>query len=138
MTAVRRNQGLPLKQTQPVPASSKMDSLLDKAELSRDVGSTSVEPYSRKSKKTLHDINCEKGVRKCKRNSPADTKIRQEGGRGGVPDTRAELPLQPMEKTMESSLPLCSPTAHAWSITVEQISTLQLVEDTMSEQVDMP
>ena len=42
----------------------------------------------------------ERGVRICKRNNSADTEISEEGGGGGAPGTGAELPLQPMMKTM--------------------------------------
>lgn len=37
-----------------------------------------------------------RGVRKCQRNSPADTKVSEEGEEGGAPDTGAEVPLQPL------------------------------------------
>lgn len=33
-------------------------------------------------------------------NSPADTKITEEGGRGSAPDAGAEIALKPMEKPM--------------------------------------
>jgi len=40
-------------------------------------------------------------VRLCERNNSADTKVREEGGRGGARDARAEsLPLQLMMKTI--------------------------------------
>ena len=42
----------------------------------------------------------ERGVRTCKRNNPADTKVSEEGGGGGAPGARAEIPLQPVVKTM--------------------------------------
>jgi len=35
---------------------------------------------------------------KCKRNSPADTKVSEEEGKGGAPG--AEAPLQPVEKIL--------------------------------------
>lgn len=34
------------------------------------------------------------------RNSPANTKVREEGGREGAPGTGAEISLQPPESTM--------------------------------------
>ena len=34
------------------------------------------------------------------RNNSADTKIGEEEGGGGAPEARAEIPLQPMMKTM--------------------------------------
>jgi len=39
-------------------------------------------------------------VRIHERNNPADTKVSEEGGGEGAPGTRAEIPLQPMMKTM--------------------------------------
>jgi len=42
----------------------------------------------------------ERGVRRCERNNSADTKVSEEGGEGGAPGTRAEIPLQPMKNTM--------------------------------------
>ena len=34
------------------------------------------------------------------RETTADTKVSEEGGRGDAPDARAEIPQQPVEKTM--------------------------------------
>ena len=42
----------------------------------------------------------ERGVRKCERNNSADTKVSEEGGGGGAPGARAEIPLQPVVQTM--------------------------------------
>ncbi|GAB0183796.1 acid sphingomyelinase-like phosphodiesterase 3b [Grus japonensis] len=42
----------------------------------------------------------ERGVRRCERNNSADTKVSEEGGGGGAPGSGAEIPLQPLEKTM--------------------------------------
>ena len=39
-------------------------------------------------------------MRKCERKSPADTKISEEGGGVDAPGARAEIPLQPVVKTM--------------------------------------
>jgi len=36
----------------------------------------------------------------CARNNSADTKVGGEEGGGGAPGARAEIPLQPVEKTM--------------------------------------
>ena len=60
-------------------------------------------------------------MRICERNNSADTKVSDEGGGGGVPGAGAEVPLQPVGKTM-----------------VVQISTLQPMEDPMLEQMDVP
>ena len=38
-------------------------------------------------------MQLERGVRMCERNSPADAKVSREGGRGGAPGARAEIPL---------------------------------------------
>ena len=45
-------------------------------------------------------LQLERGVRICERNNPADTKVSEEGGGGGAPGARAEIPLQPVVKTM--------------------------------------
>jgi len=57
-------------------------------------------------------------VRLCERNNSADTKVSEEGGGGGAPGTRAEIPLQPVEQIMTTQAVPCSP----WRSTVEQIS----------------
>ena len=60
-------------------------------------------------------------MRICERNNSADTEVGEEGGGGGAPGTRAEIPLQPLVKTM-----------------VRQAVPLQPVEDPTLEQVDVP
>jgi len=45
-------------------------------------------------------VQQERGVRICGRSNPADTKVSEEGGGEGAPGARAEIPLQPMVKTM--------------------------------------
>ncbi|KAK4811345.1 hypothetical protein QYF61_027574 [Mycteria americana] len=77
-----------------------MDPLLAKAEPTSDVGSASVITYVRKGKKMLHNSSRERGVRICERNNYADTKVSEEGGGGGAPGAGAEIPLQPVVKTM--------------------------------------
>ena len=60
-------------------------------------------------------------VRTCKSNNPADPKVSEEGGGGGASGTGAEIPLQPVGKTM-----------------VREAVLLEPVEDPMLEQVDAP
>ena len=62
-----------------------MDPLLAKAEPISNGGSTFVITYLRRGKKMLCNSSWKKGVRICERNSPADTKVREEGGGGGAP-----------------------------------------------------
>ena len=50
-----------------------------------------------KKKKTLHKRAFSAGERS---ENSADTKISEEGEGGGAPGARAEIPLQPMVKTM--------------------------------------
>ena len=47
-------------------------------------------------------------MRICERNNSADTKVSEEGGGGGAPGAGAEIPLQPMVKTMvrQQAVPL--------------------------------
>jgi len=56
----------------------------------------------------LHN-SCQRGVRICERNNPADTKDNEEGRGGGASGARAEIPLQPVEKTMVKHVVLLQP-----------------------------
>ncbi|PKU43327.1 protein pxr1-like [Limosa lapponica baueri] len=83
-----------------MPAGSKTDPRLAKAEPINDGSSGSVVTYLRGGKK-LHKGNClDRGVRICERNNSADTKVSEEEEGGGAPGARAEIPLQSMVKTM--------------------------------------
>ena len=76
----------------------------------------------------------ERGVRTCKRNNPADTKVSAEGGGGGAPGTGAEILLQPMVKTMvRQAVPLQSREVNGGADI-----HLQPMEDPTPEQVDAP
>ncbi|KAK4828110.1 hypothetical protein QYF61_023472 [Mycteria americana] len=76
----------------------------------------------------------ERGVRTCERNNSADTKVSEEGGGGGAPGTGAEIPLQPVVKTMvRQAVPLQPTEVHGGADIY-----LQPVEDPMLEQVDAP
>ena len=59
------------------------------------------------------------------RNNSADTKVSEEGRGGGASDARAEIPLQPMEQTLQSMEDNCGAYIH-----------LQPIEDPMAEQMD--
>ncbi|GAB0187143.1 hypothetical protein GRJ2_001179600 [Grus japonensis] len=84
-----------------MPAGSKTDPLLAKAEPISDGSSISDNKYVIiKGKKHQEQLQPERGARICERNSSADTKVGEEGGGGHAPGTRAEIPLQPLEKTM--------------------------------------
>lgn len=90
--------------TEAIPARSKMDSLLVKAELISDCGSAAVITHLRREKKLLQPEKRE--VRICERNSSVDTKVSGEG----APGVRAEISLQPVVKTtMKQAVP-CSPS----------------------------
>ena len=82
-----------------MPAGSKTDPLLAKAEPISDGGSASGITGLRRGEKTAveQQLQPERGVRICERNNSADTKVREEGGGGGAPGSRAEIPLQPVE-----------------------------------------
>ncbi|KAK4824540.1 hypothetical protein QYF61_016144 [Mycteria americana] len=74
--------------------------------------------------------SCEREVRKCERNNPADTNI-SEGGRGGcAPGTRAEIPLQPVEKIMVTEVVLLQPVEDHSGADIH----LQPMEDPTMEQ----
>ncbi|GAB0184861.1 hypothetical protein GRJ2_000951400 [Grus japonensis] len=82
-----------------MPASSKMDLLLAKAKPISHNGSTSGITWLRRGK-TPALLQPERRTRRCESNNSADIKISAEGGRGGAPGAGAEIPLQPVEKTM--------------------------------------
>ncbi|KAK4823596.1 hypothetical protein QYF61_003796 [Mycteria americana] len=76
---------------------------------------------------------------------PADTKVSEEGGAGGAPGAGAEIPLQPVVKTMvRQAVPLQPMEVHGGADTHLQPMEvhggadihLQPVEDPMPEQVD--
>ena len=82
----------------------------------------------------MHSSNCswERGVRIRERNNSADTKVSEEGGGGGAPGAGAEIPLQPMVKTMvRQAVPLQPMQVHSGADI-----HLQPVEDPTPEQVD--
>ncbi|PKU48694.1 suppression of tumorigenicity 5 protein isoform x4 [Limosa lapponica baueri] len=100
-----------------MPASSKTDPRLAKAEPISDSSSASGIMYLRGGKKTSvqHQLQRERGVRICERNNFADTEVNEEGGRGGAPGTRAEIPLQPMVRTMVRQEPSAAHGGPQWS-----------------------
>ena len=71
-------------------------------------------------------------MRICERNNSADTKVREEGGGGGAPGTRAEIPLQPVGKTMVRQAVPLQPMEVNGGADIH----LQPVEDPTPEQVD--
>jgi len=84
-----------------------------------------------KKEKPLHNsiLQQERGVRICERNNCADTKVSE----GGAPGAGAEIPLQPLDKTMASQ----AVTLQPMEVHVEQTSTCSLWrEDPTPEQVD--
>jgi len=83
-------------------------------------------------KKKPAQLQLERGVRRCERNNSADTKGSAEGAGGGAPGAEAEIPLQPMEKTMvRQAVPLQPMEVHGGADL-----HLQSVEDPTPEQVD--
>ncbi|KAK4831753.1 hypothetical protein QYF61_018951 [Mycteria americana] len=89
----------------------------------------------------------ERGVRIRERNSSADTKVSEEGGGGGAPGAGAEIPLQPMVKTMVRQAVHLQPMEvnggadiHLQPREVNGGADIHLqpVENAMPEQVDVP
>ena len=74
----------------------------------------------------------ESGVRRCERNNSADTKVSEEGGGGGAPGAGAEIPLQPLVKTMVRQAVPLQPMEVLGGADIY----LQCVEDPMLDQVD--
>ncbi|GAB0180785.1 acid sphingomyelinase-like phosphodiesterase 3b [Grus japonensis] len=73
----------------------------------------------------------QRGVRRCERNNSADKKVSEEEEAGGAPDTRAEIPLQPVEKTMVRQAVPLQPMEDDGGADIH----LQPIEDPMLEQV---
>ncbi|GAB0184744.1 hypothetical protein GRJ2_000939700 [Grus japonensis] len=117
-----------------MPASSKTDPLLAKAEPISNGGSASGITELRREKKNLGAtfLQPERGVRRCERNNSADTKVSAEGGGGRAPGTGAEIPLQPVEKTMVRQAVPLQPMKDDGRADIH----LQPVEDPTLEQVD--
>ena len=68
----------------------------------------------------------------CQRNKFADTKVSEEGGGGGTPGTGAEIPHQPVIKTMvRQAIPLQPMEVHSGADL-----HLQPMQDPTPEQVD--
>ncbi|OPJ68494.1 hypothetical protein AV530_006123 [Patagioenas fasciata monilis] len=110
-----------------------MDLSLAKDEPISDDGSASEMTYLRKGKKLLRKRQPEEGVRIWERNSPADTKVTEEGGGGDVPGARAEIPLQSMVKAiMRLTVPLQPMEVHN-GVNIH----LQPLEDPIPEQVSV-
>jgi len=109
VASVRRCLKFLLCLTVPMPAGSKMDPLLAKAEHISDGGSASARTYLGKGKSycATQQLQPERGVRVRERNNSADTKVSEEGGARGAPGTGAEIALQPMEKTMMELISTC-------------------------------
>jgi len=95
-----------------VPAGSKTDSLLANAKPISNGGSTSAITYLRRGGENTAQFKSERGVRICQRTNSADTEV-CEGSGGAAPGTGAEIPLQPVEKTVgRQAVPLQSMEVH--------------------------
>ncbi|GAB0206511.1 epimerase family protein SDR39U1 [Grus japonensis] len=71
---------------------------------------------------------------KAKPISNGDTKVHEDGGGGGAPDTRAEIPLQPLVKTMVKQAVPLQPMEDDGGAEIP----LQPVEDPTPERVEAP
>ena len=67
------------------------------------------------------------------KNSPVDTKVREEAGRNGAPCTGAEIPLQSIEKTMGKRV---ATLQHMEDHAGANIHTAAMA-DTVPEQMDV-
>ena len=73
-------------------------------------------------------------MRICERSNSADTKVSEEGGAGGAPGTRAEIPLQPLVQPMVRQAVPLQPTEVNGGADLH----LQPGEEPTPEQVDAP
>ncbi|GAB0194704.1 acid sphingomyelinase-like phosphodiesterase 3b [Grus japonensis] len=119
-----------------MPAGSKMDPSLAEVEPISNGGSVSGITYLRRGKKNPRKLckalQLERGVRTCERNNSAGTKGSEGRGGGGAPGTGAEIPLQPMEKTMVRQAAPLQPLEDDSEADIH----LQPTENPMPEQVD--
>ncbi|PKU35454.1 dtw domain-containing protein 2 [Limosa lapponica baueri] len=79
-------------------------------------------------------LQLERGVNICERSNSADIEVSEEGGGGGAPGTRAEIPLQPVATTMVWQVVPLKPIVVNGGADIH----LQPVEDPTLEQVDAP
>ena len=90
--------------------------------------------YLRRGMKILHNSNYGRGVTICERNNSVDTKISEEGEEGGASCAGAEIPLQPMVKTVvRQAVPLQPLEVHGGADI-----HLQPMEDATLEEVHAP
>ncbi|GAB0178358.1 zinc finger and BTB domain-containing protein 5 [Grus japonensis] len=134
VASVRRHQELPPCEIQLVTACSKTDLPLPKAGPISQAGGASAIMCLRKRKSHCAAAVRERSEKKCERNNSADTKVSEEGGGEGAPGARAEIPLQPMEKTMVRQAVTQQPMEDHARVDIH----LQPVEDPMPEQVACP
>ena len=85
---------LPLCLTEPMPASSRMDPLLAKAEPISNSGSASGRTDLR-GKPLCNKLQPEKGVRICERNNSADPQVSEEGGEEVLQAWEQRFPCSP-------------------------------------------
>ncbi|GAB0185750.1 hypothetical protein GRJ2_001040300 [Grus japonensis] len=115
-----------------MPAGSKMDPPLAKAEPISNGGSASGITVKKGKKPTRSNCNQKRGVRICERNNSADTRVSADGGGGGASGARAEILLQPMEETMVRQAVPLQPIEVDGGADIH----LQPMEDPMPEQVN--
>ena len=131
MASVRTCQELPLCPIEQMPAGSNTDPPLAKAEPIGDGGSASGITYLRRGEKTCTTATSAGERSENERNNCADTKVSEEGEGGGAPGTGAEIPLQPVVKTMvRQAVPLQPMEVHGGADI-----PLQPVEDPMPEHL---
>lgn len=106
MASVRRHQEFSPCQWETVPSGSKMGMPLAKDEpVSDAVGTFVINGFSGKKDCTA----AERGVRKCQRNRPENTKVSEQGGWGCAPRTRTKTSLQTVMKTMVTQAAFLQP-----------------------------
>lgn len=101
VASVRSSYKVPPCLTEPVPATSRTDLPLAKAEPIRE-GSYISNNVFNKEKILLHSCNCteNRGGRIREKNNSSDTKFSGQGGGRGAPGARNEIPLQLMAKIL--------------------------------------
>lgn len=129
VNSVRGCQKLLPCHVESVPASSKEDVLLAKAEPNSSGGSASGITLNKWKEVTIQEqLQPERGVRKHERSIPADLRVSAEGGAGGSPGARAVISLLPMVRQLCPLLPM---EVHSGAEIL-----LQPVEKSMLKQVE--
>ncbi|KAJ7420692.1 suppression of tumorigenicity 5 protein isoform x4 [Willisornis vidua] len=93
---------------EPMPVNTKADPLLSKTEWGHLWDNT----FKKGEMVASKPLQPEREMRTCERNSSTDTKVSDEGGGGVAPGAGAEIPVEPIVKTMVRQAVPLKPAEH--------------------------